>query len=579
MTAAEKTPEQTPAQTAIAAGLGRTFLGVILTLGLALLLAGAGGFWYLTANSPLALRSGGDRPIAAATAFVPSQSPLTFSLLTQPDRLIAFQQASAATSQREQGRDEVTQLKQTLLERTGLDYDRDIQPWIGSEVTFAFTDKDLDSEAAGAQPGYLVAMEIAPERQQAAREFLQLLWQRQSLAGNLPISERMSGVRLLYSQSKAAIASALVGDQLILFANDVRVLRHSIRASQTAMNLAQNRAYRETVAKLPAERIGLAYVDTASLGELSRPPGSDPAAVVKPSFAAIGLGLTRSGLVANARLAALSSSQRSRLNSFRSAEAVPLSEPIAVPPEALTFLPGSSSLALASRDLTQIAPALTARGIPIDVLPNFFQVGHEASAWDWATADYALGQTGSANDWILAVAKKNTQETTRENAGVARLDEVAIAQGYSAVPITLGEAQATAWTRFKAPDVSKSRRQPSSTGLETEILGLHLQQRSAESDYEIFASSLDAMESALAAPADSLLNSERFLQALAPLSQPNQGYFYADWSKIAPAAGRAWPAFNLISVAARPFLRHIDVISATRQGDAASFFIQLTSDD
>jgi hypothetical protein len=539
----------------------RPFWWVLLAIAAALLLLGASGFWYLTASGPLKLLAGSDRPIATATAFVPAQSPFTLSLLTRPERIEALQQAMVSPAQRQQARSEIEQIKQSLLKITGLDYDGDLQPWIGNEATFAYSDLDLDLDASNAQqPGYLLALEIAPEHQQQARDFLQLFWQRQSLAGNPPQSEQISGVRVLYGSRKTpklTHASALVGGQFVIFANDLRVLRRSIRAAQTATNLAQNAAYRQAVAQLPEPRIGLAYFDTALLGN-----ASTKATPNHSRFTAIGLGITRTGLVANARFAAQPTplvASSARL--------------LASPVEALRFLPAESAIALSSQDLAQLEPLLATVGLSSAALPNFLQLGLPSalpakpsqadsspaalSPWNWATADYALGKIGS--EWVLAVA--------RDPAGIDQLDAAAVAQGYSAVPVTIGSAEATAWTRLKA----SSQRRPAGSGIETEILGLHLPQ----ANYEIFASSLSAMNSALAAPQNSLLTAKRFTQAIASLPTPNGGYLYIDWPAIAPVAGRSFPTLNLLTVAARPLFSHIDTLVATREGETTSLFVQL----
>jgi len=44
-----------------------------------------------------------------------------------------------------------------LLANTGLDYRRDIQPWLG-EITLAVTTIDIDRDAQNGQPGYLMAL-------------------------------------------------------------------------------------------------------------------------------------------------------------------------------------------------------------------------------------------------------------------------------------------------------------------------------------------------------------------------------------------------------------------------------------
>ncbi|MGB7085749.1 MAG: DUF3352 domain-containing protein [Phormidesmis sp.] len=569
----------------------RPFFIGLLAVALSLLLAGLGGSWYLNANSPLTLLSGGDRPIAAATAFVPARSPFTLSLLTQPERLVALQQAISSASQRQQAREEIEQIKQSLFENTGLDYDRDLQPWVGSEMTVAFTDADLDLDPSnGQQPGYLLAAEIAPDRIQQAREFLQLFWQQQSLTGAVPISDRISGVRVLYAptnsvstsvsapararqraqQPTLTAASALVGNQFIIFANDVRVLRRSIRAAQTATNLAQNRAYRRAVAQLPEQRVGLAYVDNALLGSLGRSIGGKPAIEIEKrpaaasTFTAIGLAVTRAGLVSNIRLPSLVRSTDSNETSNKViAESVQrLSEPV----EALKFLPTDSVIALASRDLTQLAPALADIGFSSRLFPNFLKRGQSSlSCWDWAIGDYALAQVkaGASEDWILAIA--------RDAEGITQLDEAAVAEGYSAVPVVLGEdLNATVWTRLSARSLGRQR----SGSLETEISGLHLQQ----GDYEIFASSLAAMEKSLIAPSSSLLSAEQFSQAISTLPTPNQGYLYVRWPAIAPAVGRALPIVRLADAALKPLTAHVGSLAATREGEAISLFIQLTGD-
>lgn len=548
------------------------FLG-LLAFVLLLWSLGLSGYWYLTANSPLALLAGGDRPIAAATAFVPAYSPFTLSLLTKPEKLLRLQQAMALPEQRSQLLEETAQLKQNLLKSTGLDYDRDIAPWVGNEVTFAFTDSDVDlDEANGQQAGYLLAIEIAPQQQQQARDFLQLFWQRQSLVGNLPQSEQNSGVRILYSSpdspsNQRAVtagpltsASALVGDQFILFANDVRVLQRSIRTSQTAANLAQNRAYRQAVAQLPEERIGLAYIDTALIGRK---------AAVTHSFAAVGLKVEQAGLGAEVRFA---DGGRSPFNSGRTTATANSRSPDE-PTAALKFLPANSTLALASRDFNQLESVLSAMGLADSSLPGFLALGQDAATepdisdgplWGWADGDYALGQVkAGSDDWILAVL--------REAEGIGRLDAAARAKGYSAVPIAIGEDEAIAWTRFKALTQGRFSRRASAGSLETEILGLHLQQE----NYEIFASSLSAMESALLAPQNSLLSAQRFSQAMAALPQPNNGYLYADWPAVAPALARTFLVLKDLERAVQPLMRHIDTLAATRKGEAASVFVQL----
>lgn len=562
----------------------RQFFIGLFALALSLIIAGVGVFFVLQAKSPLTLLNQSDRPIAAATVFIPARSPFSLSLLTRPERLIALQQAVASPVERQPFLDEVDQLKQTLKTATGLDYDQDIQPWMGEEVTFAVTVSDLDSDRQnGELSGYLLAIEIAPERQQQAQEFLQLLWQRRALAGQVPVSEQVSGVRILYAQgasnqSDVTAATALVGEQFVLFANDAQVLRQSIRSAQTAQNLAQNAAYRQSVSQLPEPRVGLAYFDAKALLRQSTDDSSNGSgnstsqgtSLATHAYTAMGLGVTPTGLVATARDA---NTNANTLDSETSKDAIANKSPAALTSEAnLNYLPANLEIAVVSDDLSQLSDAITANGLPTKVLPAFFRLGQPSAGelsgnnlWGWVQGRAVLGGVKSSRgerDWILAV------EGARE--GIAQLDEAATAAGYSAVPVAIGENEATAWTRFK----TGSQRGVQASGLQTELLGLHVQQ----GDQEIFASSVAAMTLALDAAESknsSLLETGRFKAAIAPLPNLTSGYVYLDWPAVAPSLTRLYPALNLIEVAARPFFNHLDTIAATRNNSVTSVFVQL----
>ena len=535
-----------------------------------LFLFGVGGFFYLRSNSALSLLEGSDRPIAAATLFVPSQSPFALSLLTQPEQLATFVQSLEAPEQRPQTLEEIEQVKQRLLEETGLDrtglgYEQLILPWIGDEVTFALVSADLDlNPLNGKQLGYLTAVEIAPNRQQQAREFLQLFWQQQALAGSTPSSEKISGVRILSAasaqsqsaQSQSARspeirATALVGDQFILLANDVRVLQHSLQVAQSAKNLAQNLAYRNAAA-LPKARVGLAYFDLNLLDD-SKPDHS---------FAAVSIGLAKNGLIANA-LPSNTDKEKPSDRPRRASESRTA--------EALKFLPENSELTISGSNFSKLK-ANVATLLPAESLPALLKIAPKGRQWDWATGEYAIGKTsnGRSQDWVLVIE--------RDQAGIAALDEWAIASGYSKVPILIGDTgdvAAIAWTRLTA----RKRDQFSGSELETDLLGLHLQR----DRYEFFAGSLAAMNSALAVAAGgldqtlipALVESERFRAAIAPLTKPNQGYVYLDWPAIAPTISRKFPTLNQVAALSDPFFSYIETVAATRQGEEVSVFVHI----
>ena len=583
----------------------------MLALSSLVFLLGVSGFLYIRASSPLALIGGSDRPIAAATVFVPSQSPFSISLLTRPEKLIAFAQSLEEPKQRQQTLQEIEQVKQQFADKTGFDYERTIQPWLGDEATFAAVSTDLDADASnGEQPGYLVALEVAPGRQLEAKEFLQLFWQQQALAGSAVDSEVLSGVRILSTPSdrplsdrplsaspRAIRATALAGDQFILLANDIQVLRRSIRVAQTAENLAQTLAYRQTADDLPRQRIGLAYFDLDLLtgSELNRSANKRS----EKSFTTVSIGLEKTGLIVNALIPDQGERESTLLEKLtpirRSTQSL----------EPFQFLLANSEVAIAHHDLSQLNSALTTTDLftaalstevlPTAALPKLFrsvllpsvspsQTDAEDGPWRWATGDYALARVGRSQDWILAVE--------RDEDGIADLDQRAIASGYSKSNITIGDATATVWTRL----VARNNTRQSISELETEVLGLHVQQ----GGYEIFTNSLAAMSSVLAIaenastqaePAqavlvqsrsteadltlNSLAQSARFQHAIEPLATPSQGYVYLDWPTIAPALGRSFPPLSQVMSAAAPLFSHVDTVAATRHDQVVDCFVHL----
>lgn len=503
----------------------------------------------------------------------------------------------APATDEQQALSDIRQMKQSLLATTGLDYDKDLSPWLGNEITFALTDVDLDlDETNGEQPGYLLVAAIAPQKQREAREFLQLLWQRRALAGVMPQSQQISGVPILSGNdlnreplsrgafrggepSASALkeltaASAVVGDRFIVFANDVRVLRHSIRAAQSSMNLAQNRTYRETVARLSEQRVGLAYVNAPWLD------GGSPDEVSRSARVrtAMSFELVPGGVVARLR--------RSDGRAIAADSAV--SKSVA----AMQFLPAASAWALSSVNLTHLLRSPKLIGLDSSELPKFLALGRPwqdsqsddsglssvlpdsvLSQWAWAKGEYALGRVG--NDWVLAVERNET--------GATQLDKAVREKGYSAVPVALDSdeadeetaeqgREAIAWTRFKA----KPSYGAANSRLDTEVLGLHVQQ----GNYEIFASSLGAISQALPAPMHALRDAAQFEQAVDVLPSANRGYLYLNKAEALALFKQKVPGASRILKATEPLSSFVRSVSATqsreKDGETVSFFIQMS---
>ena len=217
----------------------RSLFSLLAATAIALLTVAGVSLYWILAQSPLQLLQGGVKREPAAAVFVPKQSPVMLSLLVKPERLEAFAGLTAAPQNRRRSRQELEDVEKSLLANTGLNYEREIRPWLGDEITLAVTSLDFDRDRSnGARPGYLLAVQ-AKDRE-LAKEFLQLSYSQQALSGASDLTfEDYKGANLIYKRPRSAevntnfLASAVVAD-FVLFANDPRVLRDAINNVQVA---------------------------------------------------------------------------------------------------------------------------------------------------------------------------------------------------------------------------------------------------------------------------------------------------------------------------------------------------------
>ena len=596
----------------------RSFFSVLLAVVVVLLSISAAGLVWLTAQSPLGLLKGGASSQPAAAMFVPRQAPLMVSLLVNPDRLDALRRVVARPRDRRRAVAELNQFKQSLLANTDLSYERDVKPWLGDELTWAVTSADFDRDAAnGRQPGYLLAVNTQdPER---SREFLQLLWQKRAISGVDLVFEQYKGVKLIYgsnasdsqplqdpkSKSKrpaatlkprsSSLASAVVGDRFVLFANHPKVLRDAINNVQAPdLSLGNASFYTRSLDSLTQPRIGFSFVNLPRLASWQAGEVASPKAILKepskketaikvasskeppikvasskePSTPkqtlAISLELKPQGLLAETAVLTLEGKD----------EAV--SPALKQPVEALKYIPASVSAAASGQNLAQLWFRLN-RGLAgyetaeqvvnraIADLEKQWQLDLPQDVFSWVTGEYALGLLPATAvapsskllrppaDWIFVA------ETPGDAArkGVARLDTIAQKQGLTVGSLRLGQQAVSAWTRLTP---SKG-----STQVQAEVRGVH----ASVGNYEIFASSLAGMEQAIAALDQSLSTAEQFQQAIAPLNQPNNGYLFVDWVKGQPILEQQLPVLKVLELAGKPLVEHLQSLTLSSYGSAS----------
>lgn len=548
----------------------RSFLSALAAGSLVLLLIAAGVLYWVLAQSPLFLAKGGVMKNPATTIFVSRQAPVMVSLLVNPDRLEAFRQLVAHPRERRRSRAELNQIKESLLANTGLDYHQDIQPWLGNEISLAISSLDFDrNRENGVQPGYLLA--VTTKDSELAREFLQLFYSQQAIAGISDlVFEQYKGVNLIYrrpleqaAESSGSLASAVVGDRFVLFANHPKVLRDAINNVQVAdLNLKNSPSYQKALQTIEAPRIGVSFVNLPAVAAwLANEPAPETSDLEK--MLTLALSLNRQGLVAETALLGAAGEE---------SKAPVLSETVG----ALQYIPAKSVLTAAGTDLDQLWSLLStelAADNPLEQLLNQslakledrWGIDLPQDIFSWIQGEYALSLSPnperSQPDWVF-VAEKAAVTTPEAEAAIEHLDTLAKEQGFSVGNLPLASQTITAWTELTTTSNVALERRASFVRLNAQVKGVH----ATAGKYEIFTTSIEAMSQALGGKENSLVESEKFQQAIAPLPQDNDGYFYIDWHQSQPIFEQKLPAIRVIELAGKPLFDHLQTLTLSSHG-------------
>ena len=562
----------------------RSFFSFLVVGVFALLALSAGGFYWLTTQTPLNLLNGGPTNTPAAAVFVSKQAPLLVSMLVNPDRIEALRQVFATPAERSRSHAEFEQIKKSLLANTNLDYSRDIQPWIGDEITFAIATPDIDRDRNnGQQMGFLLA--LSSQNADRSQQFLDSYWKKQSIATKAVKSEQYKGIQLTYkklptlnqksqtisplnrlslpsSSLPSSFATALISDSsdlknnhnFVLFANDPKVLRDAIDNLEVGnLNLNNSPEYQKSLQQLTQGRIALGFINIPQ-------PETEKNPQVSLNSLAVAVGVNRQGLVAQTAL----------VTSPENTAIPKLSEPV----QALQYIPSASPFAVASTDLNNFWTDLSST---VSTNPEVSKLADRTladiqTAWglnlpqdifNWVKGEYALAMIpglSNSSDWIFAA------ETSADSQkAIARLDEIARSKEYSIGSFTLRNQKITAWTQLTTnPNYGNENKRKSA--IETEAKGV----RATVGKYEIFTTSPEAMDEALkAAETGSLVANQDFQTSIEPLPTSNDGYFYLDWPSSRAIWEKQIPLLRLIELSARPLFDHLRSLTITSTGETA----------
>lgn len=429
-----------------------------------------------------------------------------------------------------------------------------------------------------------------------SREFLQLLFSKRAIAGTQLGKEQYKGVNLIYDDPQSAVGAgltdvskgnlknlpleknprrqndftgAVVGDRFVLFANHPKVLREAINNVQaTDLSLISSSQYQQALTQLPSKKLGMVFLNLPSvatwLGKQLQPQTY--------SSQIIALELNWQGLLAQTTLIAAPEQ-----------EIAPPSATLSEPVKALQYIPGTTSLAISGSDLsrlensnlnqlwTQAAAVLSGSGDdaisrlvtqPTRALQASWGIDLPQDIFSWVQGEYALAMLPSADssrpDWIFVAQKTDAAEQ-----GISRLDAIAQQKGLSITPLAVGEQKIYAWTQLTTAPANTFGSERGSLALKAKVQGVH----TTVENYEVFTTSVEAMDAALKDPKSSLVNNRQFQSGIDAIPRPNQGYVYLDWRGSQEILERQLPILKLLELAGKPFFNNLRSLTISSYGD------------
>ncbi|MFS8867770.1 DUF3352 domain-containing protein [Synechococcus sp. H65.1] len=473
-------------------GQRQRWRGILIGLGLLAAMTVGVIAWLLT-QSPLALLLL-RQELPPIVGLAPRSTQALLLLAVPLEELQTFWQAATPAPQRRATRQQWRKFFSSegpgwlgsLLAGGSLDFEREVQPWLGKSTLLASL----------TEGGTLVALEI---RNPALAQFeLNLLWERQSLAG-LPVQvDTYKGIQVVSSPLPGlpGFAAALFGERYVLLAEQAAAIRTAIDAWQVPqLSLLAEPRFRQVIQLLQPAPVGWAFWQNPQ-----------PASAEGLTLQAVGLGLGVSfqGLLA----------ETAALWHTPADFALPREE--AFRPQVIGHLP-DETLALVSggnwgtlwQSLGQMQP-LSLLGLQLDPgqwlqrLPLPVELAWQHLLPERGEFAFAFLPTDEGPAWLWV----------GEMPDAPTLDQRAIAQGWQVVSLSTKHGPVTAWSKPAAEAVPQAL-----------LASLSAQVYHADrAGYSYLASSLAALEAALADPPLSAARTWRRL--VAPLPHRNLGYGY-----------------------------------------------------
>ncbi len=245
---------------------------LLLTLGTTALLVAGGGaaYWYL--SQPKA--APGDMPVGGEV--IPQDALMAITVTTdqaQWDKLREF-----GTSQSQVAFDKnLGQLRDRVLTANGFNYEQDVQPWVGSEVTVAFLAAKTPFTAPPGTPNQQPIVVVLPIRDPLkAKQILEV--PRAGSAGKM--TERTyQGLQIKETQAASgqSFSATVVDGKFLIMTTDPKAMDHTIDAYKGGLILSSTPGYTKAFGQVKVEQpFGKVYVNLPAAAAMTAANSGKP---------------------------------------------------------------------------------------------------------------------------------------------------------------------------------------------------------------------------------------------------------------------------------------------------------------
>ncbi len=244
---------------------------LIFTLSGAGLLIGGGiaAYWLLTQGNPLSR----DLPVGAN--IIPQDALFTVSLSTDSQQWEKLRSFGTKESQAALDKS-LIQWRDRFLAKEGFDFEKDVSPWVGEQVTIAFLDPKAPSVASKpvASDGKLPTVEqslvmVLPIKDQ--KKIQTAFEQSKALKGQW-VEREYKGITIkeVEATSGEKLSTAVIEESFLVIADNSKATERTIKAYKNKATLANNNGFAKHLPKIASyQPLAQFYINVPSAAQIA----------------------------------------------------------------------------------------------------------------------------------------------------------------------------------------------------------------------------------------------------------------------------------------------------------------------